>query len=102
MIWDGRKWCGCSDESVMEDIRTYCIDQLAQAIEALKADKSLHPVADGWRSMLKRHRTSNVMAVCKGIMERHINDLDSDPDLINTPDGMVDLEPGRSFPTAPS
>jgi P4 family phage/plasmid primase-like protien len=101
MIWDGRKWCGCSDESVMEDIRTYCIDQLAQAIEALKADKSLHPVADGWRSMLKRHRTSNVMAVCKGIMERHINDLDSDTDLINTPDGVVDLETGQVIPHSP-
>jgi hypothetical protein len=102
MTWQGRKWVGCSDESVMEDIRTYCIDQLAQAIEALKSDRSLHPVVEGWRSMLKKVRLGNVMAVCKGIMLRDVNDLDADLDVLNTPDGVVDLETGQVLPHNPT
>jgi hypothetical protein len=61
MTWDGRKWFTCSDESVIEDVRQYCVDQLTLAVEALKSDSSLHPVVDGWRSMLKRHRVTAVM-----------------------------------------
>jgi putative DNA primase/helicase len=102
MTWDGRKWCQRSDESVTEDLRQYCIDQLTQAVEALKSDNSLHPVVDGWRSMLKRHRLTAVIGLAKGIVERQVSEMDADPDVLNTPSGVVDLDTGELHPHDPT
>jgi putative DNA primase/helicase len=42
------------------------------------------------------------LTLARGIVARKTDDLDSDPDLLNTPSGIVDLQRGELLPHDPS
>src|SRR5215216_3772988 len=84
---------GCAtDVAVTEAVREYALDRFARVLEEIRATGQANAAAvDGWRSMLSAGRMRSVLTLARGIVARKADDLDSDPDLLNTPAGVVDL-----------
>jgi P4 family phage/plasmid primase-like protien len=89
--WDGRRWVEATDVQVGEAVRQYALDRFA---EAVGSGQNSRKAIDGWRAMLGAGRMRSVLALARGIVERKADELDADPDLLNTPSGVVDLETG--------
>jgi hypothetical protein len=96
---DGRRWDAATDVAVTEAIREYALDRFARVLEEIRTTGQANAAAvDGWRSMLSAGRMRSVLTLARGIVERKPDELDADPDLLNTPAGVVDLRTGRLIP----
>jgi putative DNA primase/helicase len=95
LAWDGRRWDPTTDVAVTEAIREYALNWFAEVVEAHRDGQATTQAIDGWRSMLSAGRMRAVLTLARGIAERKIEELDADPDLLNTPSGVVDLRAGE-------
>jgi putative DNA primase/helicase len=102
LAWDGRRWVGCSDVSVGEAVRAWTLEQFKAAVEHLQAGKGDQEALDGWRSMLQASKEAAVLKLARGIVEHQADQLDADPDLINTPGGVVDPRTLETRPHDPA
>lgn len=87
--WSGQVWKRVTDEHVCEAIRLYALDRYYEAEKRRQRTESA-----GWSSMLGATRLRNVLGLTRGIVERHTEEFDRHSDLLNTPDGVVDLRTG--------
>jgi P4 family phage/plasmid primase-like protien len=92
--WDGRRWAEATDVQVGEAMRQYTLDRFAEATEDMRSGKGSKEAIGGWHSMLGTGRMRSVLTLARGIVERKADELDAEPDLINTPTGVVDLQTG--------
>ena len=90
LTWDGRRWADCSDVTVGEAVRAWTLERFKDAVTDLQAGKGDQAALDGWRNMLQATKEAAVIKLARGIVEHQADQLDADPDLINTPDGVVD------------
>jgi putative DNA primase/helicase len=102
LTWDGRHWGACSDVTVGEAVRSWTLEQFKAAVGQLQAGKGDQAALDGWRSMLQAGKEAAVIKLARGIVERQADHLDADPDLINTPDGVVDPRTLETRPHDPA
>jgi putative DNA primase/helicase len=93
--WDGRRWAEATDVAATEAVRQYLLDRFGEVVEALRDGHGDKEAVDGWRSMLGAGRMRSVLNLARGIVERKVDELDRDPDLLNTPSGVVDLRSGE-------
>jgi putative DNA primase/helicase len=104
LTWDGRRWSPCSDATAREAIRQWAVEQSTKILEDGKRT-GRYPDRDtlaGWLSLLSRARLQAVLDLCRGIVERQADELDADPDLLNTPAAVVDLRTGEQLPHDPA
>lgn len=103
LAFDGRKWREVHEVTVLEAVRTWALDHHADAADRLrdKTDASAAFDVDGWRGLLAKNRAASVLAFARGIVEKQAADFDADPDLLNTPDGMLHLPTLEVFPHSP-
>jgi putative DNA primase/helicase len=94
--WSGQRWAPVTDESVGEAVRRFVIKHFTEAATAGKT-----AAMKGWQSMLSAGRQRAVLSLTKGIVERDAADFDADPDVLNTPGGIVDLRTGHRSPHDP-
>lgn len=87
--WNGRQWTSVTDEAVGEAVRRHVLKRFTEAADGGNS-RTIH----GWHSVLNARRQRNVIALAKGIVERTADAFDADPDLLNTPLGVVDLRTG--------
>jgi putative DNA primase/helicase len=100
--WDGRKWSEVHEVTVIESVRQWALDQFAEAAARLRdMDESAGADVEGLRPMLGASRQKAVLGLARGIVERKAEDFDSDPDLLNTPDGVVHIPTGDTLPHDP-
>ena len=95
MKWTGTHWTAATEVTVREAVRRYSLDRHTSASLSMKEDGADSRQVDGWRQMLSASKERTVMDLAKGLVERHADELDSDPDVFNTPSGTVDLETGE-------
>ncbi len=88
--WNGQRWIVVTEEAVGEAIRQYLLLRFTEAVKAGKK-AAIH----GWHSMLAVNRMRAVISLAKGIVERTADEFDADPDLLNTPAGVVHLQSGQ-------
>jgi putative DNA primase/helicase len=96
--WTGQRWEEATDETVGEAVRQYVLDRFDEVIVGMRSAAGQAPNTDaikGWHSMLSLNRRRNVLASARGIVEHKAADFDADPDVLNTPGGMVDLTTGE-------
>jgi P4 family phage/plasmid primase-like protien len=99
MGWDGRRWDDATDVEVTEVVRQYALDRFREVLDEIRtAGQANSNAVDGWRSMLSAGRMRSVLALARGIVERKADELDADPDLINTATGVVHLKSGELLP----
>lgn len=95
--WDGRRWASTDDDKVAGAAREWMARQLADSVRGrYDPDEAKHWLNTA-RNAGKLHA---LVRLCKGIdgIRAEVADLDADPDLLNTPSGVVDLRTGELRP----
>lgn len=96
--WDGTRWKDCTDVAVLEAVRRYSLARFAAAARDPQRNSA---ALDGWRAMLSASRERAVLGLARGIVERDAAAFDAQPDLLNTPSGVIDMETGDVLPHDP-
>jgi P4 family phage/plasmid primase-like protien len=100
--WDGRRWSECSDKNVGEAVRQWTLDRFQEAVaKGTTSGRMDKDEVSGWMSVEAASKQRAVIGLAAGIVERSIDELDGDPDLLNTPSGVVDLRTGQLRPHDP-
>lgn len=101
--WSGKVWEEASDASVLEAIRQWALEQFQLVLEEQRRDpnRNLQALIDGWRSTLTAAKLGNLMKLSRGPLECAAGDFDAHPDLLNCPNGIVDLRTGVLTPSDP-
>jgi putative DNA primase/helicase len=94
MSWDGHRWVETTEVVVVQAIRRYSKEQFAAAAAGLATGESDEMTVDGWRTMLGANKESAVLRLSKGLVTRRADEMDADPNLLNTPGAVVDLRDG--------
>jgi putative DNA primase/helicase len=92
LTWDGRRWQQCSDVTVTEAVRQYCVDKYTAVVAN---GSGFSDAGKGWHSMLRATRERTVIGLARGLVERRAAQFDAHPDLLNCPNGVVDLRTGK-------
>lgn len=101
--WDGRRWACAAEEVMQEAARKWVLRQYAAAVLAYRAlpapDHKLSedPAVRGWAGAQSASRLAAIVRLARGILLQDASDFDRDPDLLNTPGGVVDLRTGESM-----
>lgn len=102
--WTGKRWENVDDAVPRNQMREHAITQYAEAlrwkaelVEARKDATRAEEAADGWSSAQGKSRLVSALDLASGIPElrREVGDFDQDADLLNTPDGIVELRTSR-------
>ena len=103
MQWTGKVWEEASDASVLEAIRQWALEQFQLVLEEQRRDpnRNMQGLIDGWRSTLTAAKLGNLMKLARGPLECAAGDFDAHPDLLNCPNGIVDLRTGVLTPHDP-
>lgn len=111
--YDGTRWAPVEDETVHEAARRWTIEGWSAAVDtyrrAAAAGAVSHAIGDdpdiaGWQRCQGRTRISGIVALARGIdsVYRDASEFDTDPALLNTPTGVVDLRTGAVRPHSPT
>lgn len=103
MQWTGKVWEEASDASVLEAVRQWGLEQFQLVLDEQRRDanRDLGAQIEGWRSTLSKAKISNLVTLSRGPLECAATDFDADPDLLNCPNGIVDLRTGVLTPHDP-
>lgn len=97
MRYDSVRWAQSDDAEVVEEIRGWAQANWEAVLEEHKRDQStaVRNRMDGWRQVLQASRLRALAGLAKGPLHADASDFDKDPDLLNCPNGVVDLRTGE-------
>jgi len=103
MQWTGKVWEEASDAAITEAVRLWALEQFNAVLEEQRRDanRDLRSQIDGWRSVLSASKLGNLVRLSRGVLECSAGDFDADADLLNCPNGIVDLRTGVVRPHDP-
>lgn len=103
MQWTGKVWREATEVTVVETVSRWALEQYHQAVDRQHSGtgRDLGSVVEGWRGVLSASRVSAVVRLAKGVLECDAEAFDRDPDLLNCPNGIVDLRTGTLTPSDP-
>lgn len=101
LLWDGRRWRECSDETVIEDVRQWAVRFVQQQTNNvyIAASREMRNLLIG---LLSKYRLTAIVALARGLCQVDPAAFDSHPDLLNTPSGIVDLRTAELLPHDPA
>jgi putative DNA primase/helicase len=101
LLWDGRRWRECSDETVIEDVRQWAVRFVEQQVANvyIAASREMRNLLIG---LLSKYRLTAIVALARGLCQVDPAAFDGHPDLLNTPSGIVDLRTGELLPHDPA
>lgn len=106
MAWDGRRWRDTTEETVLEAVRLFVLDKHTEAVASMATNRggAAKTAAEGWWKVLSAGRQRAVLTQARGIAGIHhtAEEFDADPDLLNTPTGVVHLTTGEVTAHDPS
>jgi P4 family phage/plasmid primase-like protien len=95
--WTGAVWQEATERHVSQLVQEWATGKFHAALDAEKTRPGRHKAEiDGWRSVLNAGKQASVIKLASakvGILT-DATDLDADPDLLNCPNGIVDLRTG--------
>jgi P4 family phage/plasmid primase-like protien len=97
MRYDGCRWRDTDDSLVVEEIRQWAMAHWDDVLEEYKNDRSRDVKArvDGWRQVLTSGRLKALASLARGPLHAEATEFDNHPDLLNCPNGVVDLRTGE-------
>lgn len=106
--WTGQRWTNAEHGEVVEAVRQYFREQYAEALEsdaaAAREGRQLNTArTEGWRKTQSANKINAVLGLASNI-EGVLTDasiFDTDPDILNTPSGVVDLTTLETRPASP-
>lgn len=96
--WDGTVWRAVAETVVTEAVRKRVIARFDAELNRVSKDPDRgFDMATEWKKVLAAAKISNIVRLARGVPGVYIADemLDRDPDLLNTPSGVVDLRTGE-------
>lgn len=98
--FDGSRWASSSEVKVTEEVRRWAKDRFQDTLDEQRRDvnRDMKDDLSGWRSVLSIGRIGALVKLAKGLLFTDIKLFDADPDLLNTPNGVVDLRTGELLP----
>ncbi|MFL6145613.1 MAG: phage/plasmid primase, P4 family [Labedaea sp.] len=106
--WNGRRWCSAEHGEVVEAVRTFFREQYAEALEsdaeAVREGRTVDSGrTEGWRKVQSASKINAVLSLAGNIMGvlRDAGVFDADPDILNTPAGVLDLATGELMEHSP-
>lgn len=94
VIWNGSRWEQDFTDHHIDLIRLFCDQESNRALHTIESEGKAETTA----TRLASNRTfQNIAAIAKSLRSVSMDPatFDADPDLINTPDGVVDLRTGE-------
>jgi putative DNA primase/helicase len=98
--WTGTHWREADLVEAVEAVRKHVINWASREIRNGAAAAGTDRVK-ALLGLLSSSRINAVTALARGIIVRDAADLDADPDILNTPSGVVDLRTGELLPHDP-
>jgi len=97
MRYDGSRWRDAAESAVVEEIRQWVKGHWEAVVEEYKHDQSRDVKArmDGWKQLLTNARIKALASLARGPLLTHADQFDAHPDLLNCPNGVVDLRTGE-------
>lgn len=104
MRYDGAKWSEVNEAAVVEEIRVWAKHQWEDVLEEHKQDQSREVAdrIDNWRRVLTSSRLKALASLARGPLLQDATAFDAHPDLLNTPNGVVDLRTGELLDPDPA
>jgi putative DNA primase/helicase len=109
--WDGARWQSTPDREVKEQVRQWAVRHYRTASRgATKAlgrgdtatARALEALAKDWRITCSSGRLNAITGLASGIVLENGAAFDQQPDLLNCPNGVVDLRTGEIQPHDPA
>jgi len=99
--WDGQRWRRTSEELVVETVRQWVTQYVNVQVANVfvRADKEAFRLLLGLESA---YRLKAIAQLCRGALAVEASAFDSHPDLLNVPNGIVDLRTGELAPHDPA
>jgi putative DNA primase/helicase len=97
LVHDGCRYVARPDEIMHESARRWVLLQYAKAVDDYRAlanpDHKLSedPAVRGWAGAQGANRLTSMVRLARGILLRDAAEFDADPDVLNTPAGVVNL-----------
>ncbi|MET8987739.1 phage/plasmid primase, P4 family [Nonomuraea wenchangensis] len=94
--WDGQRWAVRDDVLVSEVVRQFLAAQFGKKVEEQGANLNPKRLQE-LQALLSASKVRNVTTLARGIdgISTLADQLDANPDLLNTPSGVVDLRTGK-------
>lgn len=104
MRYDGAKWAEVNEAAVVEEIRTWGKIHWDEVVEEYRSDQSREVQArlDNWRRVLTSSRLKALASLARGPLLQDATAFDAHPDLLNCPNGVVDLRTGELLEPDPA
>lgn len=101
MRWNGSVWAETAEETVVEEIRLWAVESIKPQLSNpyIGTNKELRQRLLG---LLDRYRLVGLSVLARGLCQVDAQVFDAEPDLLNTPSGIVDLRTGELLPPDPS
>lgn len=104
MRYDGARWSEVNEAAVVEEIRNWVKLQWASVLEEHKEDQSrdMAERIDNWRRVMTSSRLKALASLARGPLLQDAAAFDAHPDLLNCPNGVVDLRTGELLEPDPA
>ena len=104
MRYDGAKWSEVNEAAVVEEIRLWAKHQWDDVLEEHKSDQSreVGERIENWRRVLTSSRLKALASLARGPLLQDASAFDAHPDLLNCPNGVVDLRTGELLDPDPA
>lgn len=97
MKWNGVHWESCSQANVIEAVRLHFLSQFEREVRAGCTDERRASL----QKLLSKARIEATTALAKGIVIKDAAKFDQFPNLLNTPNGVLDLTTKQLLPHDP-
>jgi P4 family phage/plasmid primase-like protien len=104
MRYDGSRWTETGDAVLVEAIRQWAKGHWEDVVEEFKTDQSpdVRARMKSWNLVLTSNRLRALAGLAKGPLHCEATEFDNHPDLLNCPNGVVDLTTGELLDPDPS
>lgn len=104
MRYDGSRWTETGDAVLVEAIRQWAKGHWEDVVEEFKTDQGSDVRArmKSWNLVLTSNRLRALAGLAKGPLHCEATEFDAHPDLLNCPNGVVDLTTGELMDPDPA
>lgn len=97
MRYEGSVWAHVNEAAVIEEVRQWAKTHWEDVLQEYKRDQSRDVKArvEGWRQALTSGRLKALASLARGALLCDAREFDAHPDLLNCPNGVVDLRTGE-------
>lgn len=104
MRYQGNRWAPVNESAVVEEIRTWSKLQWEEVVEEYKSDQTREVQAklENWKRVMTNARLKALASLSRGPLLQDAAAFDAHPDLLNCPNGVVDLRTGELLEPDPA